>query len=201
MMEPLIICPQCGLQQSYQRPKVGESLQCAHCQHILVKQPRDNNYPTLYLLVAALILYFPANYYPIMIMTYAGRSSETTIWGGVTDLYSSGMYSLAVLVFTVSILVPLVKILMLTYLILVAPYLSATRSLGHHRLLRFVDSIGPWSMLDVFLVAILVALVKLQDLARVEPGPGLVAFAGVVVLTLIGSRLFDGRLLWRDQNE
>lgn len=148
------------------------------------------------LTLSALILYIPANYYPIFTMTYLGRTSETTIFSGVVTLFKDGLYGLAIIIFCVSIIVPVLKISVLLYLIL-SQYVRAFRfSQLNSRLLRFIDRIGPWSMIDVFLVAILVALVKLEDLARVEPGPGVVAFAGVVILTLVASNTFDSRLLW-----
>ncbi|WP_416306350.1 paraquat-inducible protein A [Neptunicella sp. SCSIO 80796] len=196
-----ILCPQCSTVQDYQQPQEGESLQCCCCEHVLVKTIRGNNLPALILTLSALILYVPANIYPIMTMTYLGRSNDTTIMGGIIDLYTSGMYGLAALVFTVSIVIPIVKILLMLYLLLVSPHVSPLSHLTHHKLWRFVERIGPWSMLDVFLVAILVALVKLQDMARVDPGPGIVAFAGVVVLTLIASQVLDSRLLWKNKHD
>lgn len=196
-----ILCPQCSTIQDYRPPQDGESLQCCCCEHVLVKTVRGNNLPALLLTLSALILYIPANIYPIMTMTYLGRSNETTIMGGIINLYESGMYGLAILVFMVSIIVPIGKILVMLFLLFVSPLHSPLSHLAHHRLWRFVERIGPWSMLDVFLVAILVALVKLQDMARVEPGPGIVAFAGVVLLTLIASQVLDSRLLWKTKHD
>ena len=196
-----VICPQCGTQQAYQAPQTGQSLQCCCCEHLLVKTIRGDNLPALLLTISALILYFPANFYPIMTMIYMGRSNETTIIGGVINLYESGMFGLAVLVFLVSVIVPLVKIVVMLYLLVLPQRWSPFSQLSHHKLLRFVELIGPWSMLDVFLVAVLVALVKLQDMARVEPGPGIVAFAGVVVLTLVASQVLDSRLLWNKKHD
>ncbi|GAB3016550.1 paraquat-inducible protein A [Bowmanella dokdonensis] len=192
-----IYCAKCGQIQDYQAPEDGEVISCGRCDQVLIRAVQGGNFPCLMLVLAALILYVPANIYPIMTMTYLGRSNETTIFGGVVNLYQSGMVGLAVLVFTVSILVPLIKIIVLLYLTLLANRYALFSEKVHHKILRFVDAIGPWSMLDVFLVAILVSLVKLQDLARVEPEVGIVAFAGVVVLTLIASQVFDSRLLWK----
>ena len=195
-----VICPQCGTIQSYNAPSTGQSLQCCCCEYLLVKTIRSNNIPALVMTISALILYFPANYYPIMTMVYLGRSNESTIMGGVNSLYNSGMFGLAVLVFMVSIIIPLVKILVMLYLLSLRRF-SPFSKLTDHKLLRFVEHIGAWSMLDVFLIAILVALVKLQDMARIDPGPGLVAFAGVVVLTLVASQVMDSRLLWNKKDE
>lgn len=158
---------------------------------------RGNNWPSAVLMLMALLLYIPANYLPIMTMTYMGRNTDNTIWSGVVSLFNGGMLGLAILVFMVSIVLPLVKIAVMLMVTLWPQHWPAPTAYWQHRCYRWVDKIGPWSMLDVFLVAILVALIKVQDLARVEAGPGLVAFAGVVVLTLVGSKLFDSRLLWR----
>ncbi len=193
-----VICTRCGEHQIYEEPQEGESLLCGRCEHPLVRATQRNNRPALMLTIAALILYFPANYYPILIMTYMGRSTENTIFSGVMSLYSDGMLGLAALVFFVSILIPIVKIIALLYLLLVTQHTEWLSKKYQVRLLHWVHKLGPWSMLDVFLVAVLVALVKLQDLARVEPGPGVVAFAGVVITTLIASQIFDSRLLWRN---
>lgn len=195
-----VICPQCATVQTYQVPQTGQSLQCCCCEHLLIKTIRGDNLPALWLTISALILYFPANFYPIMTMIYLGRSNETTIMGGVINLYESGMLGLAALVFLVSVIIPIVKISVMLYLLLLRRF-SPFSNLTHHKLLRFVERIGPWSMLDVFLIAVLVALVKLQDMARVEPGPGIVAFAGVVVLTLVASQVMDSRLLWSKKDE
>ncbi|WP_199610523.1 paraquat-inducible protein A [Flocculibacter collagenilyticus] len=191
-----IVCPCCGLTQQYHPPNENEDLICGRCENTLIKATQSHNRPALMLIIAALILYIPANYYPILIMTYMGRSTENTIFSGVMSLYGDGMVGLAVLVFLVSIVIPIVKILVLLYLLLLAKRTSWLSKKNQVKLLHWVDKLGPWSMLDVFLVAILVALVKLQDLARIEPGPGVVAFAGVVISTLIASQIFDSRLLW-----
>lgn len=195
-----VICPQCATEQTYQAPESGQSLQCCCCEHLLVKTIRGGNLPALLLTISALMLYFPANFYPIMTMIYLGRSNETTIMGGVINLYDSGMLGLAALVFMVSVVIPIVKIAVMLYLLLLRRF-SPLSNLTDHKLLRFVERIGPWSMLDVFLIAVLVALVKLEDMARVEPGPGIVAFAGVVVLTLVASQVMDSRLLWKKKDE
>lgn len=177
-------------------PKKGEVTSCHRCDYPLMSAVSSNNFPALMLTISALILYIPANCYPILLMTYMGRTKETTIFSGVVSLFEDGLYGLAVLIFCVSILIPISKILVLLYLFLSQYVRMFTSSKVNAKLLRVIDAIGPWSMLDVFLVAILVALVKLQGLATVEPGPGVVAFASVVVLTLIASKVFDRRLLW-----
>ena len=136
------------------------------------------------------------NAYPILRMTFHGVYSENTVWQGIVSLWDHQEWLVAVIVFVASILVPLLKLSGLLYLVA-----SVRLGSAHHRELltriyRFIDVIGPWAMLDVFLLAILVALVKLGQLATVVPGPGLVAFTGVVVLTMLASAAFDPKLIW-----
>ncbi len=142
---------------------------------------------------AALILFIPANIFPILSMSRLGHKSESTIWEGVVDLWSSGTQGIAILVLLCSIVIPLAKILGLFYVCATwkkqPPFLNSL-------LLRFIEIIGRWSMLDVFLVAILVALIKLGSIATVKPELGIVAFACVVVLTMLASANFDSRMLW-----
>jgi len=99
-------------------------------------------------------------------------------------------------VFLASIVIPLLKLLGLAFLVASVKFGSGRRLRGRTRIFQFIDAVGPWAMLDVFLLAILVALVKLGDLARVVPGPGLVAFTCVVVLTMLASQSFDPKLIW-----
>jgi len=122
-----------------------------------------------------------------------GHTSESTIWGGVVELWKTGTQGIALLVLLCSIVIPLVKISCLFYLCLTWQNQSAKHN---SFLIRCIDIIGRWSMLDVFLVAILVALIKLGSIASVQPEVGIVAFAGVVVLTMIATANFDSRILW-----
>jgi paraquat-inducible protein A len=118
------------------------------------------------------------------------------VWDGVVSLAQSNQWFVAVVVLMASIVIPLVKLATLLYLVVSAQLRSRAAMRLRTRLWRFVDVIGPWAMLDVFLLAILVALVKLRELATVLPGPGLAAFCAVVVLTILASTTFDPRLIW-----
>jgi len=144
--------------------------------------------------LAALILFVPANLLPILSMNRFGYHSESTIWQGVVELWKSGTIGIAVVVLLCSIIIPLAKILGLFYLCSTWRIHSPKQN---SKLLRLIEIIGRWSMLDVFLVAILVAIVKLGSIASVNPGLGLVAFTAVVVLTMIASANFDSRLFWK----
>jgi paraquat-inducible protein A len=167
------------------------------CGAFLGREPeRESLHLTAALTLAALVLYIPANLFPILRMYYSGAYSENTVWDGVVSLAHYNQWFVAVVVFMASIVIPLVKLASLLYLVVSAQLRSRALPRLRTRLWRFVDVIGPWAMLDVFLLAILVALVKLRTLATILPGPGLAAFCAVVVLTILASSTFDPRLIW-----
>jgi paraquat-inducible protein A len=151
---------------------------------------------TAALSLTALLLYVPANIYPILTMDYYGMHSESTVWDGCVKLFRDGQVLVAVIVFLASILIPLFKLLGLLFLVGTGTLAPARWQLERTRVSRVIDVIGPWAMLDVFLLAVLVALVKLEQLATVRPGPGLPAFAAVVVLTMLASASFDPKVIW-----
>jgi len=145
---------------------------------------------------AALILYVPANTYPVLTLTSLGASTPSTILGGVRELLEAGMWPLAALVFFASIVVPAIKVTGLAIL-LIATQTGSDRWLRDRtRLYRFIDHIGRWSMIDIFVGSLLVALLQFGQLVTVLPGPGAIAFAAVVILTMLAAQAFDPRLMW-----
>jgi paraquat-inducible protein A len=196
-VENIVACPVCALAQRVEAGRPGVVFECARCGAYIGREPeRESLHLTAALTLAALVLYVPANLFPILRMYWSGAYSESTVWDGVVSLAHANQWFVAVVVFLASIFIPLVKLASLLYLVASAQLRS--RALPHlrTRLWRFVDVIGPWAMLDVFLLAVLVALVKLRTLATVLPGPGLAAFCAVVVLTILASATFDPRLIW-----
>jgi paraquat-inducible protein A len=189
-----VACATCGLVQRVNEPPVGFAAECARCDGVILERRVAGPEVTAALTLAALILYIPANVYPILRMSYYGAYSESTVWDGVVTLARQQEWLVALVVFLASIVVPLVKLAVLFFLV------ASARTSRWQRLrtslYRFIDVIGPWAMLDVFLLAILVALVKMGEIATVLPGPGLLAFAGVVILTIVASASFDPRLIW-----
>ncbi|WP_084506638.1 paraquat-inducible protein A [Geminicoccus roseus] len=151
---------------------------------------------SLALLIAAVVLYVPANVLPVMTVFYFGAGQPDTILSGVIELWHAEMYPVAVLVFTASILVPVLKILALGWLI-AAKNRPRAVALTKIRVYRIVELVGRWSMVDVFMIGILTALVHLGNVATIVPGPGALAFASVVVLTMLASSAFDPRSIWR----
>src|SRR5882672_5635177 len=194
--DAVLSCETCGLHQHVEELAPGTSAECIRCGSVIVSRPLAGPDATLALTLAALVLYVPANIYPILTMNMYGANSENTVWDGVVSLMQYGQYFVAAIVFLASIVIPLMKLMGLGFLVWSVKWGKGRRLRGRTHIYRFIDAIGPWAMLDVFLLAVLVALVKLGDLARVIPGPGLVAFTCVVVLTMLASQSFDPKLIW-----
>jgi paraquat-inducible protein A len=175
--------------------------ECCRCGSIIGKLNVNSLARTAAFSLAALILYVPANIYPILHMNYYGVYSESTVWDGCVKLFRDGQWLVAVIVFLASILIPLLKLLGLFYLVVSAKFKSARQQQERTWIYKTIEVIGPWAMLDVFLLAVLVALVKLQQIATVLPGRGLLAFTAMVVLTILASASFDPRLIWNETDE
>jgi paraquat-inducible protein A len=187
----LIGCDTCRL--------VVEARERSHCPRCHTRLRRRKPYSlgrTWALAGAAVCLYVPANIFPILTRVRFGELENSTIIGGVVELAQVNMWPLAILVLTASIIVPLFKLVALFTMLIMTAEGSATALRERTRLYRFVDGIGRWSMIDVFMLTILVALVRLGFIATVLPGPGAIAFAGVVILTMLAAASFDPRLMW-----
>lgn len=196
-----IACATCGLLQRVEPLQPGTAAECERCGSVVVERKSGSLATTFALALAALILYIPANVYPILSMNLQGAYTESTVWEGCVSLARTGQWLVATVVFLASIAIPLLKLCGLLFLVATARFGSVIlprRRLSVH---RFIELIGPWAMLDVYLVAILVALVKLDELATVLPGPGLVGFTAVVVLTILASASFDPAQIWKDTEE
>jgi paraquat-inducible protein A len=190
-------CPTCGLVQVVEPLPSGTAAECMRCGSFLgMRRTAASLEATAALALAALVLYVPANVYPIMKMHLYGGYSESTIWDGVVLLVQNEQWFVAVVVFLASMVIPLVKLAGLFSLVVTARMGWGRRLRSRTQLYRFIDAIGPWAMLDVFLLAVLVALVKLSTWAKILPGPGLFAFTAVVVLTMLASAAFDPKLIW-----
>lgn len=195
-METAIACSTCGLVQRIGELQPGTAAECRRCGSVISERRSGSLERTAALSLAALIFYVPANVYPILRMNYHGAFSESTVWDGCVKLFQQDQRLVAVVVFLASMVIPLTKLLGLFYLVVTAKLGSARRRRERTWICKFIDAIGPWAMLDVFLLAVLVALVKLEQIATVLPGPGLLAFTAVVVLTILASASFDPKLIW-----
>ncbi len=169
---------------------------CKRCgEHLHSRKPGGLN-RTWALLFTSIILYVPANLYPIMDTVFLGDDSPSTILGGVLVLWAMGSYPIAAVIFFASVVVPLVKILALLWLCYMVQRGQGTSPLGKLKLYRMTEFVGRWSMIDVFVVAILAGLIRLDNLMTIYPGPAAVAFAGVVLVTMVAAMSFDSRLIW-----
>jgi paraquat-inducible protein A len=174
--ESLHRCPRCGASLHLRKP---ESLQ-----------------RSVALLITATLLYIPANVLPIMTTDQLGRAIDSTILGGVVLLMKMGSYPVATVIFVASVLVPVGKLFALGWLCWSVARRHPSSHRERTRLYRLTEFIGRWSMTDVFVVMILVALIHLGGLLRITPGPAALAFAGVVVVTMLAAESFDPRLIW-----
>ncbi len=169
---------------------------CPRCGAALHLRLTDSLARTTALLITAAILYVPANVLPIMTTEQLGRSMDSTILGGVVLLWKLGSYPVASVIFIASVLVPLGKMLGLAVLCWSVVRGDLTRPRERTVLYRLTEFVGRWSMVDVFVVAILVALIQLGGLLSIRPGPAALAFSGVVIVTMLAAESFDPRLIW-----
>ena len=189
----LSLCLDCH-QVMRSAPK-GARLHCQRCgAQVWVRRPHSLA-RSWALWFTALILYIPANLLPIMTVSSLGHGQPDTILSGVVTLVQLGMWPIALVVFVASIIVPSVKLLGIAMLLVSVQRQWDTSSHSRLSMYRFIEWIGRWSMLDIFVIALLVALVNLGHLATIEAGPGAVAFSGVVILTMFAALAFDPRLI------
>jgi paraquat-inducible protein A len=187
----LALCHACELLT----PLSGHS-HCPRCGASLHLRKPDSINRTLALLIAAFALYIPANILPVMETRSMFGVQQDTIMSGVAFLWTSGSWVLACVVFLASVTVPLLKLISLALLVVSVHFGAHWRPRQRTQLYRLLELIGRWSMLDVYVVTLLVALVQAQSLASILPGPGVVAFGAVVVLSMLAAMNFDSRLLW-----
>ncbi|MDI9569172.1 MAG: paraquat-inducible protein A [Pseudomonadota bacterium] len=173
-----------------------EANYCPRCGREIAYRRRDAIQRTWALIVAAAICLLPANLLPVMKSTTLVGASEDTIIGGVILLYLSGSWHLALIVLVASVMIPLGKLMSLAYLLVTVRRGSTRSNQERIRLYRLVEFIGRWSMLDVFVIAFVVALVRIKPLMAAQPRAGILFFAAVVILTIFAAQTFDPRLIW-----
>ena len=190
----LTVCLDCHL--IIKLPSPSEKVKCPRCgAKVSVRKPESLAY-TWALVITALILYFPANILPIMQVDFMGVKESSTIMDGIIYFFREGSYGIGIIILTASILVPVFKIIGIMMVLLSVQF--RWQSWLKHKMLmfRFIKFIGKWSMLDVFVVALLMSEVKFGFFSTVEAGPGASFFCAVVVATMLAATRFDTRLLW-----
>ena len=192
--DALLPCHSCGLVA----PPAGSAKHphCVRCGSTLHGRHPDSINRTWALLIAAAILYIPANLLPVMYTHSLFGVEDDTIMSGVVFFWTSGSKGLAIIIFIASVVVPMLKLATLALLAFTAQRRSRWRPEQRTKLYRMVEFIGRWSMLDIFVVTLTVALVRFDALAVITAGPGALAFGAVVVLTMLASMQFDPRLIW-----
>ena len=194
LRQGFISCHDCG----YLVKTVDQSSSCPRCDsHLHARQPHSLQRTTA-LWLSALLLYIPANVFPIMVVNQFGTGEPNTIAGGIIELIDGGMIPIGLLVLVASILVPSSKLIGICLLLLSAHFrwqINARKWTVMYRVIAFV---GRWSMLDIFMISILVDLVNFGGI-QIIAGPAATAFAAVVVLTMLAAENFDPRLLWDNQ--
>ncbi len=198
----LITCDACGIVARSGSAPGAE--RCPRCRASLHSRIPNSTARCWAFVTAGYILYLPANLLPIMDTTTLSGTRKDTILSGVVYLWDSGSWGIAVIVFIASIMVPLFKLIALSMLLVSVRFDSGWRAEQRARLFRVIRLVGRWSMLDIFVVALLTKLVQFRFLATIEVGPAALPFGAVVVLTMIAAMQFDPRLIWdswRDEED
>ncbi len=186
-------CRHCGAVEPYHTDKCTR---CGATRHLRTPMSVQRS---LAWLIVAIVLYIPANTLPIMNTVQLGRSATSTIIGGAVSLWEHGSYVIAIIILTASVLVPLAKICSLGWLCITVMQQRSCARKERAFLFQITEIIGRWSMIDVFVVAVLVALVQLENIMSITPGPAALSFCGVVIATMFSAMSFDSRLIWDTQ--
>jgi paraquat-inducible protein A len=173
---------------------------CSRCHSRLHLRKPHSLERTWSFLIASMAFYLPANLLPIMSVEGLGGTRNDTIMSGVINFWKTGDYLVAAIIFSASIMIPILKMIALSWLCLAAKGFASASPRNLARLYHVTEIVGRWSMVDVFVVAVLVCLVQLGVISTVTPGPAILSFAMVVVLTMFSAMSFDPRLLW-DRHE
>jgi paraquat-inducible protein A len=192
--ERLLACGICTLLMA--ESECSGPWQCVRCGSKVWSRKPQSLERAVALLVAAAILYVPANVLPVIHTTTIGRNSDDTILSGVLALWEGGSWPLALLVFVASVLVPVLKFSILGLLLATTRFGSRWALYDRTVLYRLIEFIGRWSMLDIFVVTLMVTLVQLRGVATIHAGTGAMAFGAVVVLMMYAVQAFDPRLMW-----
>ncbi len=193
-LEQLLACPECDLLMARPTLAYGQVAECARCGYELLRLRHRFVGPGLALVLAALLLYFPANFLPIMQLNLLGRVTDDTVWTGVLSLYRSDMQGIAFVVLLCSMVVPLLKLLC-QFVVLLCIATRRAKSLGM-LLYRTYHHLREWGMLEVYLLGILVSIIKLRDMAELSLGIGLACFAGLLVVQVWLELVMSPQQVW-----
>jgi paraquat-inducible protein A len=195
----LVRCP--GCEKLHPRAGVAPGAPCGRCGAALHHRSPGSLQRTWALTIAAAALYVPANVFPVMVIEQFGKAEAATILSGIQALFAARWYPIALVILFASILVPMLKLVGLSGLLLAVHWRSRWNPRQRTVIYRMVEAIGRWSMLDMFTTSLLVALVHLGGVMTIEPGLGATCFAGVVISTMFAAQSFDPRLIWDAMEE
>lgn len=198
MSKPLATALEKNLAACHVCEKVSsiELHQCPRCHSALHARKTDSIQRCLAYGIAGIIAYIPANLYPIMFVTQLGSEEKSTILGGVATFWQSRAYPVAIIIFIASVMIPGLKFLSLGYLCAAAKGLVKLNPKRANRIYWLTELVGRWSMVDVFVVAILVGLIQMGNLMTIRPGAAAIAFGLMVILTMFSAHAFDPKLIW-----
>lgn len=189
----LISCKNCH--QMYEKENYNDFV-CTRCNHIVRKRIKNSLQVSLALTICAILLYIPAMVYPIMEVTRLGVKIESTILEGVTSFLNMESYFIAIVIFIASIVIPMIKLVGLLFIFV---SLKINIKLSNNRkilIFKFIEAIGKWSMIDIYVVALLASIVQLDELFNIKGGLAATSFALMVILTMIAANRFDTRIIW-----
>lgn len=192
----MIGCRMCGLLSRRPSEETVASPLCPRCGTPLHQRKPNSLARTWALVIAALVLYVPANVLPVTHTTYLGNTQSDTILSGVLYFMRTGSWHIALIIFVASVVVPALKLVVLSYLLISVQRRSHRHPQERTRLYRITEAIGRWSMVDIFVVTVMVALLNLGRLADIDAGLGAVFFGAVVVITMFAANSFDPRMIW-----
>ena len=192
----LVSCHDCHLLSRWPQDPGAKIIYCPRCGGELHQRKPNSLARTWALLFAAIIFYIPANILPMTVTSALGSAQADTIMSGVIYFIHSGSWEIGMVIFIASIFVPFMKFMILIYLLLSVQFKSIKQPKNRTRLYQLTEAVGRWSMLDVYVVSILTALVQLGVLAEITVGPAVLYFSFVVILTMLAAESFDPRLIW-----
>ncbi|MCK5360399.1 MAG: paraquat-inducible protein A [Gammaproteobacteria bacterium] len=200
MQAGLVGCHSCDLLSKI-KGNDHQMLQCPRCGASLHSRKTNSIARTWALVIAAFIFYVPAMVLPITNVSSLGVSQSDTIMSGVVLFIQTGSWEIALVIFVASIIVPMMKLFILVYLLISVQQKSDKRMRDRAKLYRLTEFVGRWSMVDIYVVTILIALVNLGVIADIDAGPAAFYFAAVVIVTIFAARMFDPRLIWDEMND
>lgn len=189
----LISCKNCH--KVYEKENYDDFV-CTRCKHKVTKRVKNSLQTSLALVICAILLYIPAMVYPIMEVTRLGINVESTILEGVISFLNMESYFIAFVIFTASVIIPMIKLVGLLFIFLSLKINVKMKNETKNLIYKFIEAIGKWSMIDIYVVALLASIVQLDELFNIKGGIAATSFAFMVILTMIAANRFDTRIIW-----